>query len=97
MYVSYCAVVIVCNAISGASKVIRLKMRISLLFFHMICSHSVRCITNWYGDNCTEFVCDPQHNPCLNEGICIPDDATNDFTCDCPDDYGGPLCAYYEG
>ena len=53
-----------------------------------------RCRENWYGDNCTEFICDRiEEYPCGNNGTCYPQ--TDNYTaygCSCDEQYSGDHC-----
>ena len=53
------------------------------------------CDQNWFGPNCTEFVC-INNNPCLNGATCSRGEG-NDFICDCAEGFSGTLCDGNDG
>ena len=57
------------------------------------CLHLFRCRENWYGDNCTEFICDRiEEYPCGNNGTCYPRNNYTAYGCSCDEQYSGDHC-----
>lgn len=52
-----------------------------------------RCHANWFGYNCTEFICDRDGEyPCGMNGTCYPQDNYTSFGCSCDHQYSGDRC-----
>ena len=56
-----------------------------------------RCEENWFGDDCSQFVCDRDEdsNPCMNNGTCYPHRTNStEYQCACGPDFWGEHCQY---
>lgn len=64
----------------------------------LTCTHS--CEINWFGDNCTQHICDAASENggaplCQNGGICAVDPRNiSNYLCSCPLGYTGAKCQY---
>ena len=63
-------------------------------------THIHSCTRNWFGDNCTQHICDKviedgEAPLCENEGTCLVNPSNiSDYLCSCPLGFTGRNCQY---
>ena len=57
-------------------------------------THTHRCDLNWFGDNCSQFICDVDTTLCGNGTCAINPKNQSQFLCACPTGYTGDRCQY---
>lgn len=54
-------------------------------------AYSCDCDDGYYGEFCTENVCEADEDQCSDDGQCV-DEGDGDYSCDCDDGYYGEYC-----